>query len=258
MWSMDKIKPDTKALTKWQAKYKGPFVLSSKLDCVSVLYTTENKEPKLYTRGNGKVGQDISHLIPYLKLPTNENIVIRGEFIITKSNFKEKYEKIYSNTRNFVAGIINQKKIDKDKLKDIDFVAYEVIKPVLKPSQQFDMLLTLDIITATHFVETSITNELLSKYLTDIRSSYKYEIDGIICSNDIIYKRESKNPEHAFAFKMVLSDQIAEAKVVDVIWTPSKDGYLKPRVQIEPVVLGGAKIEYATGFNAKFINDNKI
>jgi NAD-dependent DNA ligase len=57
---------------------------------------------------------------------------------------------------------------------------------------------------------------------------------------------------------MVLSDQIAEAKVVDVIWTPSKDGYLKPRVQIEPINLGGVKIEYATGFNGQFIHDNKI
>ena len=57
---------------------------------------------------------------------------------------------------------------------------------------------------------------------------------------------------------MVLSDQVAEVKVLDVLWSPSKDGYLKPRVQVEPVVLGGAKIEYATGFNAKFIEDNKI
>jgi NAD-dependent DNA ligase len=57
---------------------------------------------------------------------------------------------------------------------------------------------------------------------------------------------------------MVLSDQIAEAKVVDVIWTPSKDGYLKPRVQIEPINLGGVRIEYATGFNGSFINDNKV
>ena len=38
------------------------------------------------------------------------------------------------------------------------------------------------------------------------------------------------------------SDQIVETKVLDVIWTPSKDGYLKPRVKIEPVTLGGAKI----------------
>jgi NAD-dependent DNA ligase len=57
---------------------------------------------------------------------------------------------------------------------------------------------------------------------------------------------------------MVLSDQVAEAKVVDVLWAPSKDGYLKPRVQIEPINLGGVQIKYATGFNGAFINDNKI
>ena len=57
---------------------------------------------------------------------------------------------------------------------------------------------------------------------------------------------------------MVISDQIAEAKVVDVVWSPSKSGYLKPRVRIEPIKLGGVTIEYATGFNGKFIQDNKI
>jgi NAD-dependent DNA ligase len=70
--------------------------------------------------------------------------------------------------------------------------------------------------------------------------------------------RKEGNPDHAFAFKMVISDQVAEAKVVDVIWTPSKNGYLKPRVRIEPVRLGGVTIEYATGFNGKFIESNKI
>ena len=54
---------------------------------------------------------------------------------------------------------------------------------------------------------------------------------------------------------MILSEQIAEAKVLDVLWTASKDGFLKPRVQIEEVNIGGAKINYATGFNAKFIED---
>jgi NAD-dependent DNA ligase len=104
----------------------------------------------------------------------------------------------------------------------------------------------------------SLSNELLSETLVDWRKNYAYEIDGVIVANDGIYERHSGNPEHAFAFKMVLSDQVAEAKVVDVIWTPSKDGYLKPRVQIEPLQLGGVKIEYATGFNGSFINDNKI
>ena len=94
--------------------------------------------------------------------------------------------------------------------------------------------------------------------MVEWRNKYVYEIDGIIVTNNKIYERKSGNPEHAFAFKMVLSDQVAEAKVVDVIWTPSKDGYLKPRVQIEPIHLGGVCIEYATGFNGSFIHDNKI
>lgn len=84
MPSMDKIKPDTNALTKWKNKYKGPYVLSAKLDGISGLYSTEGDEKKLYTRGNGKIGQDISHLIPYLKLPSTKNITVRGELIMKK------------------------------------------------------------------------------------------------------------------------------------------------------------------------------
>ena len=57
---------------------------------------------------------------------------------------------------------------------------------------------------------------------------------------------------------MVISDQVAEAKVVDVEWNISKTGYLKPRVEIEPIRLGGVTIKHATGFNGNFIESNKI
>ena len=272
MWSMDKIKPNTQALEKWKRTYKGPYVLSCKLDGVSGLYVSETKvksksksqsqPPKLYTRGNGIVGQDVSHLIPYLKLPTTKGIVLRGEFVISKSTFQSKYADKFANPRNFVAGAVNQKKVEPDKFADIDFVCYEVIQPTLKPSEQMALLATMDAVSAKHtsppIDANTLTNEHLSKMLQEWRTNYTYEIDGIVCSDDRVYPRTSGNPAHAFAFKMMLSDQMAEAKVVNVHWTPSKDGYLKPRVQIEPVVLGGARIEYATGFNAKFVRDNRI
>ena len=259
MWSMDKIKPDTKALSNWQIKYTGPYVLSCKLDGVSGLYSTEGEEPKLYTRGNGKIGQDVSHLIPYLNLPKDKNVVLRGEFIIKKAVFETNYKEKFANPRNFVAGVINQKKIEPEKYNNIDFVIYEVIKPSSKPSEQFSYLESFSNINIVKYTNhDEINNNLLSDLLVEWRNNYDYEIDGVICIDDKIYERASGNPEHAFAFKMVLSDQIAEAKVLDVIWTPSKDGYLKPRVQIEPIVLGGVTIEYATGFNAKFIKDNSI
>jgi len=156
-----------------------------------------------------------------------------------------------------VAGIVNHKTIN-ESVKDLQFVAYELIKPIMKPSEQMDILSKLDIDRVLYKLEKILSNELLSKVLIEWRQNYMYEIDGIIVSNDGIYERKSGNPEHSFAFKMVLSDQVAEAKVVDVIWNPSKDGYLKPRVQIEPINLGGVCIEYATGFNGSFIHDNKV
>jgi len=254
---MDKIKPDTNSLSLWCKTYKGPYVLSCKLDGVSGLYTTEDSTPKLYTRGDGKVGQDISHLIPYLRVPKTKGIVIRGEIIISKISFYEKYKNKFANPRNMVAGIINHKGIS-EAVNDLHFVAYEVIKPSISPSEQMKLLSKMDIECVMYKRENILTNELLSETLIEWREKYNYEIDGVIVSNDSIYERKAGNPEHAFAFKMVLSEQIAEAKVVDVIWTPSKDGYLKPRVQIEPINLCGVCIEYATGFNASFISDNKV
>lgn len=265
MWSMDKIKPTTDAVVKWTKKYKGPYVISAKLDGVSALYVAEEgKEPKLYTRGNGTYGQDISPLIPHLiREKTEGSMVIRGEIIIAKKVFEEKYATKFANSRNFVAGIINRKTADASVIKDLDFVPYEVIEPEFKPVEQMmflDELWTTPSSpkTVKYEVLDEISNEVLSELLLDWRESYKYEIDGIIVVNDKIYPRPKGNPEYAFAFKMMISDQVAEVKVVDIIWTPSKDGYLVPRVQIEPIVLSGAKIEYATGFNAKFIEDNKI
>ena len=257
MPSMDKIKPDTDALDKWMKKYTGNYVLSCKLDGVSGMYTTENNTQKLYTRGDGTIGQDITHLLPVLNLPKHENIVVRGEFIISKTKFEEKYKSRFANPRNLVAGIINSKTID-NKINDMDFVAYEVIKPVLCPNDQMKLLEKYGFNTVRNLQMATLTNELLSQLLIDWRNNYEYEIDGIIVSNNKKYTRTEKNPEHSFAFKMVISDQVAEAKVVDVIWNASKSGYLKPRVRIEPINIGGVKIEYATGFNGKFIESNKI
>ena len=262
MWSMDKIKPNTDTLFKWKQLYTGPYVISCKLDGISALFSTEKNALKLYTRGDGLIGQDISHLIPYLKLPVkSKDLVIRGEIIIKKHLFQTKYAQQFANPRNFVAGLVNKKTIDPAIMADLSFVAYEVIKPVLKPSAQLALLTEgqdIEVVKHLTLPPAELSNERLSELLIKWRADYAYEIDGIICIDDKIYPRLSGNPAHAFAFKMVLSDQVAEALVTDVIWTPSKDGYLKPRVQIEPLTLGGVTIEYATGFNARFIVDKHI
>ena len=265
MWSMDKIKPDTSALDTFKKSYKGPYVISAKLDGVSALYSTENDKANLYTRGDGKYGHLINHLIPFLKLPSEKNITLRGELIIKEELFTAKYKGQFSNSRNFISGIVNRKKLtplEEAILQDIDFVTYEVLMPKeLKPSQQYNKAKELNTLTVQNIQDINadqLTNEYLSSKLLEYRKNYSYSIDGIICIDDNVYPRVSKNPEHAFAFKMVLTDQEIEAKVVDVLWTVSSNGLIKPRVQFEPVTIGGVSITYATGFNAKFIKDNSI
>jgi len=265
MWSMDKIKPDTSALDKFKQTYKGPYVISAKLDGVSALYSTENDQANLYTRGDGKYGQLINHLIPYLKLPTEKNITLRGELMIKEDLFKMKYKGQFSNSRNFISGLVNRKTLthlEEQILEDIDFVTYEVLMPQnLTPSQQYNKaveLNTISVLNIQSITYDELTNDYLSSKLLEYRTTYVYSIDGIICIDDNIYPRASKNPDHAFAFKMVLTDQEIEAKVVDVLWTVSSNGLIKPRVQFEPVTIGGVSITYATGFNAKFIKDNNI
>ena len=205
---MDKIKPDTNVLEKWCNKYNGPYVISAKADGVSGMFSTENGEQKLYTRGNGTEGGDITHLIPYLALPKINNVTIRGEFIVKKKVFEEKYSNDYANPRNFVAGVINrEKQLDFNILKDIDFLAYEVMSPSIKPSEQMKFLQKYHKNVIKNEKFDKVENELLSQKLLDWRKEYEYEIDGIIVANDDIYERTNKNPTHAFAcsLKVVLS-----------------------------------------------------
>jgi DNA ligase (NAD+) len=259
MPSMNKIKPDTGALEQWVAEYTGPYCITPKMDGVSGMYIVDTTgSATMYTRGNGTHGQDVSHLIPFMNLPTQPEMTIRGEFEINRHLFAEKYGAEFKNPRNFVSGVINMKARDSGKYTDIDFVVYEVIRPGLSPSDQFAFLDEHGINHVPFEIVNTLSNDALSKRLVDTRANFEYETDGIIVSNDAIYPRTDENPKHSFAFKQVLSEQVAEAKVLDVEWAASKDGLLKPRVRIEPVSLGGVVIEHVTGFNAKYILENKI
>jgi len=270
MYSMDKVKPNTGSVTKWEGKMaalakkrgdsvKASYVITAKLDGVSGLYANEGK-PALYTRGNGVEGQDVSNMIPHLGLPAVPGIVVRGEFIFKKDIFEKKYAGKYANARNLVSGVVNSKKsADASKYKDLDFVAYEVIKPIMIPSEQVDFLKGHGFTTVAAVGPVSkISNEMLSDLLTDWRKSYAYEIDGVIVTDNNIHPRKAQNPEYSFAFKMVLSDQLAETVVRQVVWTPSEYGYLKPKLEVNPVTIGGSTIKYVTANNAKFVVDKKI
>ena len=262
--SLDKIKPEDKnKLNNWIAKNNFEnYMVENKLDGVSCLYECQKGNIKLYTRGDGSIGADISHLLKYIKnIPKVKNdIMIRGELIMKEKTFKSKYSDKVANSRNMISGLVNAKSL-KIGLDDVDFVSYEIIsceEYQYNPSNQLNILKDLGF----QIVENKIINkkelniEKLSEILINNKLVSEYEIDGVIIQPNEKYIRNVKDdPKYAFAFKI---NTFVEAIVEGVEWNISKYKLLKPRIKIQPINLNGVNISYASGSNAKNIVDKSI
>lgn len=277
--SMNKIKYPSNHLESWTKKYKPVhgYNLSDKLDGVSALITYKhNGQIRMYTRGSSKEGTDITPLIKYLNLPDWKDvslyckqnkikgisnlIAFRGEIIIKKDIFNKKWSDILKNGRNSVSGLVNSKTINPELANDTDLVVYEVVEPFYPIEKQLKIIKSIGFIQVPNkTINESIDFEMLSKYFKERRTKSDYDIDGIIitsCENN--ERNIDGNPEYAFAFKDILEDQKAKTTVISIEWNVSKDGLIKPTILLKPVTIGGVEIKRVTGFNAKFIVDNKI
>ena len=270
MGSLDKIREDEKSLVKWKAAYSGSVVISDKLDGNSALLVYSEKKPhiKMYSRGDGFVGQDISHIIPLIQgIPSYSgipytNMAVRGELIISKAAWVPLFAAGKgANARNAVAGVMHSKHPNPELAAAVEFVAYEQLNPAASASEGLSTLKEIGFHVVHHIIQptASLTMESLSALLMDRRARSPYEADGIVIFHDSEHVQvPGKNPTYAFAFKSILTHEEAEVIVTEVTWNASKDGYLKPLLNFPAVTLAGAKIQKATGFNAAFIETNKI
>ena len=266
MGSLTKYNTEEK-LKSFLSKYDDiEFIVEEKLDGVSCLLRVEGKRVMLYSRGNGTVGTDITHLIGCgLQLPSLSGVsalMVRGELVVSNENFA-KYQNEFKNARNMVSGQLAKHSPDSVVLKDIDFVAYEIIDPnaTLQQSyaEQIDKLRLLEfkVVYNRKLKQHKINESKLSAYLSRRKQKSKYQIDGLVISVNKPYTRSSSdNPKYAFAFK--IQGETAETVVTEVMWALSKSGKYKPRVLVEPVKLSGVVISSLTGFNARYIVDNHI
>jgi len=270
MGSLDKIREEEgkeagfdKAIESWKAKHIGNVVISDKLDGNSALLVYSPKSIKMYSRGDGYQGQDISHLIPLIqgvpkKIPF-PNYALRGELIMSKEGWKSKGKG--ANARNAVAGVMHSKHPDKELASIVEFVAYEQLHPRASASDGLEVMAEFgfNVVYNMKVKTKSLTVESLSKILIQRRKDSPYEVDGIVIFHDDDHNQVSgKNPSYAFAFKSILTHEEAEVIVKEVTWAASKDGYLKPLIHFDAVVLAGASIQKATGFNAQYIETHVI
>jgi NAD-dependent DNA ligase len=275
--SINKVKPGEKVLTKWLKEHKGSILISEKLDGLSCLLIIEKQGKMfLYKHGDGNEGQEISQLLEHINLGNlrkknnlvidkllekADHIAIRGEIIMTKDMFNKKYTKLYPKARSLIAGIVNSKKPDSNIVKDMELVFYEYIAPEhLKYEDQFKALENIGVNIAKHTIYDSIIESQLPEILIDYKKQSKYEIDGIILSDNTKPHNRvtSGNPSYAVAFKMPLEEQMANTVVLNIEYNISKHGALNPRIMYKPIVIGGDNHQYTSGFNLKYIVDNKL
>lgn len=273
MGSLDQASTEDE-ISKWVKTGAGQIVGTDKLDgnSIALYYGADGEFERAVTRGDGIEGLDITRHIRRMftkdrpegrpipmGLSISGPVVVRAEVIFDKELFKE-HVIGYKNPRNYVAGQLNRTVADQVFIDNVSIIAFDADLYRTK-SQTLDMLKTHGFNVVPYYTINSFNDDSLTRLLETRKEVSKFELDGLVFDFDDLDVRnqlgfEHLNPRYSVKFKINVN--FVETEVVDVEWNPSKDGYLKPRVQFEPVDLAGITISFATGFNAKFIMDNKI
>lgn len=264
--SLRKIKDD-KEINRWLQSYQGPYIIMDKIDGLSLLLVRKTEAgrttTKLYTRGGGVRGKDVSHLLDYIRIPTLPvDMAVRGEIVMPKAAFERvksnRKDKDFKNARNLAGGIINsQKSFNPVLARELVFYAYRIMESPALPSEQMVTLQELGFEVPSPGSIAQIDRVTLKNYLLERKELAPYEIDGLVIYQDLpIEYPNDENPRQVVAFKM--GSEKATTTVLDIIWQPSKDRYLTPVVHYEMRHLSGGDLEQASGYNARFIVENKI
>lgn len=265
MPSMDKLKSGMKKLTKFIQERQ--FILGDKLDGISLLIHYANGTPAAcYTRGDGTKGQDVSGVLPALNIPRNipvkGDFYVRCEFLIPGKKFAKKHSKHhgtgdYKTARNMGGGLLTRNE-PSDKVRDFDVTCYEISKGKgagQKLSAQLAVLKRYGFTVVRHRKVAKLTEESIVEWHDKFKKTAKYEIDGIIVTQDISYKNTRRNPKHANAFKINSLESSMVVPITEVEWRKSRLGKWIPRIHIDPVLLGGVTVEHFTGHSFFYIQN---
>ena len=262
MGSLQKVR-SAEDLAKWSEKYPGPYSVSEKLDGASLeLGYIDGRLTKLYSRGDGTIGQDISYLAQHLDVPQKISkrgeVWIRGEGMISLSRFKQ-WSSEFKNPRNMASGLTNRK-TQHEAHGDLQVLCYRMLSPQMPMEKGFDELHELGfLVPRTRLIKKLEVGELRTLMKT-WRTKGKFEIDGLVIAQDklVTDKPSLGGPANAVAFKDWEQDDSAVTIVEKVEWNLTRHGILFPRIVIKPVELRGTTVTHLSGKTAKFIVYNGI
>ncbi|HJI31564.1 MAG TPA: NAD-dependent DNA ligase LigA [Lachnospiraceae bacterium] len=275
MLSLDKTK-SVEELAAFAGTHKS--LLSWKLDGLTVVVTYRDGELyKAVTRGNGYVGEVITPNARVFvnlpaKIPYKGELVIRGEAIITYSDFErinrsiEEDENKYKNPRNLCSGSVRQLNNRITAERNVRLIAFALIRADgvdfgNSRQKQFEWLKDqgFEVVEYKIVDETSVADavEYFSKAITD----NDFPSDGLVLLYDDIAYGESlgttaKFPRNAIAFKW--ADEMAITRLKCVEWSASRTGLINPVAVFEPVELEGTTVSRASVHNVSIVRELKL
>ena len=241
-----------------------PYLAMCKMDGLTCSLKYENGYlVSAETRGNGKVGENILHnakVIPSIPkiIPYKDTLVIDGEIICTKEDFKE-FENDYANPRNFAAGSIRLLDSNECSKRKLRFVAWDVIEGLNDGRYLSDKLLSLRdfgfiIVPYCGYDD----HERDISEITQMAELFKYPIDGVVFKfDDVEYGRSLGQTSHHFknALAFKFADDTVKSRLFNIDWTMGRTGVLTPVAEFEDIELEGSTISRASLHNLSVLWD---
>ena len=275
MLSLDKTK-SPEALAEWLGSQKG--LLSWKLDGLTIVLTYDNGQlQKAVTRGNGEVGEIITNNARVFKnvpvtIPFKGKLVLRGEAIITYSDFERINEQIpeadakYKNPRNLCSGSVRQLNNEITAQRNVHFFAFTLVSAQdvdfdNSRQRQFEWLKDQGFSVVEYKMVTKDTILDIIEWFEKTIVTNDFPSDGlVILYDDIAYGdslgRTAKFPRNAMAFKW--TDETAETTLREIEWSASRTGLINPVAVFDPVELEGTQVSRASVHNISIVESLKL
>lgn len=275
MLSLDKTK-SAQVLADFCGEHKA--LLSWKLDGLTIVLTYNGGELiKAVTRGNGYRGDVVTSNAKVfknlpLKIPFKGNLVIRGEAIITYSDFQrinaeiEKDEDKYKNPRNLCSGSVRQLNNEITAKRNVKLIAFALIKAEgvdfnNSREQQFIWLREQGFEVVDYKAVTGATIPGAVEEFSEAIKSNDFPSDGLVLIYDDIAYGEAlgttaKFPRNAIAFKW--ADETMTTTLREVEWSASRTGLINPVAIFDPVELEGTTVSRASVHNVSIVQDLRL
>ena len=256
------------------------YVCELKIDGLSVSLLYENgKLIRGATRGNGIIGEDITHNVETIKsipliINDKRRIEVRGEIYMPKKSFnklnqerQEKGESLFANPRNAAAGSVRQLDSKIAAKRNLSTFIYHLPSSddfnIKYHHESLSFMKELGFIVNENIKIADNVNEVINyvKEWTEKRESLPYEIDGIVIKVDKIEDQKklgytSRTPKWAIAYKFPAVEVLTKIKNIE--FCVGRTGKITPRADLDPVHLAGSIIKSVTLHNEDYIKEKDI